>query len=212
MKARIILISLAAGLCTVVCSAQSRNFRLGKWTEIHTAILKELSTSYVDSLPVDAIERRGVDAMLSGLDPYTVYIPAEENEDLQLMISNTYGGIGAVIYKPDVNGNVIINEPYEGSPAHRYGLRCGDEIMQIDTTSVIGLNSQQCSERMKGEPGTKVRFKVKKVVPAFRPSLRHSSTLTCSMCSLMWSAVRCSAVSVCIGNVSHALRQTSGKV
>ncbi len=163
MKERIILISLAAGLCTVVCSAQSRNFRLGKWTEIHTAILKELSTSYVDSLPVDAIERRGVDAMLSGLDPYTVYIPAEENEDLQLMISNTYGGIGAVIYKPDVNGNVIINEPYEGSPAHRYGLRCGDEIMQIDTTSVIGLNSQQCSERMKGEPGTKVRFKVKKV-------------------------------------------------
>ena len=79
------------------------------------------------------------------------------------MISNTYGGIGAVIYKPDVNGNVIINEPYEGSPAHKYGLRCGDEIMQIDTTSVIGLNSQQCSERMKGEPGTKVRFKVKKV-------------------------------------------------
>ena len=43
----------------------------------------------------------------------------------------SYGGIGAVIYKPDKDGNVIINEPYAGSPAVRYGLRCGDEILEI---------------------------------------------------------------------------------
>lgn len=162
MRARTIALSLAIAACTV-CGAQSRNFTLGKWTEIHSAILKELTTSYVDSLPVDKIERKGVDAMLAGLDPYTVYIPAEENEDLQMMIRNTYGGIGAVIYKPDINGNVIINEPYADSPAHKNGLRCGDEILEIDSLSVKGLTSQQCSDRMRGEPGTKVRFKVKKV-------------------------------------------------
>lgn len=162
MRARTIALPLAIMICTV-CGAQSRNFKLGKWTEIHSAILKELTTSYVDSLPVDDIERKGVDAMLAGLDPYTVYIPAEENEDLQMMIRNTYGGIGAVIYKPDINGNVIINEPYADSPAHKYGLRCGDEILEIDSSSVKGLTSQQCSDRMRGDPGTKVRFKVKKV-------------------------------------------------
>lgn len=162
MRARTIAILLAA-LPFTVCTGQSNNFRLGKWTEIQSAILKELTTSYVDSLPVDKIERLGVDAMLAGLDPYTVYIPAEENEDLQMMIRNTYGGIGAVIYKPDVNGNVIINEPYKDSPADKNGLRCGDEILEIDSVSVAGLTSQQCSDRMRGEPGTKVRFKVKKV-------------------------------------------------
>ena len=92
-----ILLSICLSAAAFACAAQSYNFKLGKWTEIQTAILRELSSSYVDSLPVDRIERKGVDAMLSNLDPYTVYIPAEENEDLKMMINKTYGGIGAVI-------------------------------------------------------------------------------------------------------------------
>ena len=125
MKRFLILILLGASLCA---NAQSTRFKLGKWTEIQTAILQELNRSYVDSLPVDRIERRGIDAMLADLDPYTVYIPEEDNEDLQMMIAKTYGGIGAIIYKPDKDGNVIINEPYKNSPAEKYGLKCGDEI------------------------------------------------------------------------------------
>lgn len=150
-------------LASVTAFGQSKNFKLGKWAEIHSAILKELGRSYVDTLNVDRIERAGIDAMLQEIDPYTVYIPEEENEDLQMMISKTYGGIGAVIYKPDENGNVIINEPYAGSPAVKGGLECGDEIMEIDGASVIGLKSAECSEKMRGEPGTTVVFKVKKL-------------------------------------------------
>lgn len=161
MKRFILLTGL---LClTLAAGAQSPRFKLGKWIEIQTAILQELNRSYVDSLPVDRIERRGIDAMLENLDPYTVYIPEEENENLQMMIHKTYGGIGAVIYKPDVQGNVIINEPYAGSPAEKYGLVCGDEIMRIDGETVIGLTSQECSEKMRGEPGTQVVFHVRKL-------------------------------------------------
>ena len=161
MKRTVLLIGLLG--VTIAAGAQSPRFKLGKWTEIQTAILQELTRSYVDSLPVDRIERRGIDAMLENLDPYTVYIPEEENENLQMMIHKTYGGIGAVIYKPDVQGNVIINEPYAGSPAQKYGLVCGDEIEAIDGQSVAGLTSQQCSEKMRGDPGTQVVFRVRKL-------------------------------------------------
>lgn len=151
-------------LClALTLGAQSKNFSLGKWTEIHAALLRELSTSYVDSLPIDKIERAGVDQMLSGLDPYTVYIPQEENQDLEMMIHKTYGGVGAVIFKPDTKGNVIINEPYLGSPAAKNDLVPADEIIAIDGTSVIGLTSAQCSEKMRGEPGTTVTLRVKKL-------------------------------------------------
>ena len=83
---RYIAILLLALAVPVAAGAQSRSFRLGKWTEIRNALLQELNRSYVDSLPVDRIERAGIDAMLAELDPYTVYIPEEENEDLKMMI------------------------------------------------------------------------------------------------------------------------------
>ena len=141
---------------------QSKDFKLGQWTEIHGAVIKELNRSYVDTLPVDKVFRAGIDAMLEQLDPYTVYIPEEENEDLQMMLSKTYGGIGAIIHKKKED-NVIINEPYFGSPAHKNGLQCGDEILEIDGLPTKGLETKESSDRMKGKPGTKVVFKVKKV-------------------------------------------------
>lgn len=143
-------------------SAQSQSFKLGQWAEIHNAILKELNRSYVDSLPVDRIMRAGVDAMLEELDPYTLYVPEEENEDFQMLMSKTYGGIGAIIHKKK-DENVVINEPYAGSPAQKYGLVCGDEIIAIDGVLTKGLETKESSDRMKGKPGTTVVFRIKKV-------------------------------------------------
>jgi carboxyl-terminal processing protease len=165
MKKNIITLFMAAAMslaASYAVSAQSQSFKLGQWAEIHNAVLKELNRSYVDSLPIDRIMRASVDAMLEELDPYTIYIPEEENEDLQMMLSKTYGGIGAIIHKKKED-NVIINEPYAGSPAEKYGLQCGDEIIAIDGNPTKGLESKESSDRMKGKPGTTVTFTVKKV-------------------------------------------------
>ena len=165
MKKNIITLFMAAAMSLAAshaASAQSQSFKLGQWSEIHNAIIKELNRSYVDSLPIDRIMRAGVDAMLEELDPYTIYIPEEENEDLQMMLSKTYGGIGAIIHKRKED-NVVINEPYANSPAQKYGLQCGDEIIAIDGKPTKGLESKESSDRMKGKPGTTVTFTVKKV-------------------------------------------------
>ena len=143
--------------------AQSRNFQLGKFVEIQNAILKELNRSYVDSLPVERMQKAAIDAMLGALDPYTVYVPAEEDEDFRLQIEKSYGGIGAIIFKPEKEGNVVINEPYAGSPCAKAGLVCGDEILEINGESVVGKDAGECSSRMKGQPGTEVKFRVKKL-------------------------------------------------
>ena len=161
MKRYIITLSMVL-MAAATLSAQSQNFKLGQWSEIYNSILKELNRSYVDTLPIDRIMRASVDAMLEELDPYTIYIPEEENEDLQMMLSKTYGGIGAIIHKK-VGENVIINEPYAGSPAEKYKLQCGDEILEIDGVPTKNLESKESSDRMKGKPGTTVIFKVKKV-------------------------------------------------
>lgn len=156
----------AALLCLGADAAvkpRSKGFEMAKWVEIQNAILKELDRSYADSIPTDRMYKAAIDAMLAELDPYTVFVSEEDNDDFQMMVAKVYGGVGAVIYKPDQNGNVIINEPYEGSPAARAGLRCGDEIVAIDSTSTHGLKTDECSSRMKGKPGSDVELLVKKV-------------------------------------------------
>ena len=162
MKRFSIIVAVAMTFFAVqTASAQSRGFKLGQWSEIYNSVVKELNKSYVDSLPVDRMMRASIDAMLKELDPYTIYIPEEENEDLQMMLSNTYGGIGAIIHKPE-GSNVTINEPYANSPAFKAGLRCGDEIIAIDGVQTKDLKIKESTDRMKGKPGTTVVFTVKK--------------------------------------------------
>ena len=141
---------------------QSQNFKNGEVLEIEHAVIKELINNYVDTVKLDEILTYGIEAMLNRLDPYTVYIPEEDQEGLEMMISGTYGGIGAIIFKRQGEG-VIINEPYQGSPAVKAGLQPGDMILSIDGQDVFNLESAECSERMKGKPGTSVNFKIRKV-------------------------------------------------
>lgn len=160
---KFIVAATLLNIAAVSASGQSKGFRMGQWLEIHSALLKELNASYVDSLPLDRIEKAGISAMLEDLDPYTMYVPEEENEDFEFMLGKSYGGIGAIIYKPSKESNVIINEPYMNSPAYKQGLVCGDEIVAIDGESVAGLAAGDATSRMKGKPGTAVVFDVKKL-------------------------------------------------
>lgn len=160
---RIIIAAVALSVAAAPAFGQSKSFKLGQWVEIQNAILKELNRSYVDSLPIDRIEKAGIAAMLENLDPYTMYVPEEDNEDFEFMIGKTYGGIGALIYKPSKESNVVINEPYMNSPAYKQGLVCGDEIVAIDGNSVVGLEAGEATAKMKGKPGTSVVFDVKKL-------------------------------------------------
>lgn len=152
---------LVATLAAEDAYAQSQNFKTGKALEVQYNILRELSAGFVDTIDIEKLTVKGINAMLGSLDPYTEYIPDENEEDLEMMRTASYGGIGAMIRKIDTVG-VLISQPYIGSPAVKYGLEPGDFILEIDGESVLPLPVDKCSERMKGQPGTQVKFLVKK--------------------------------------------------
>jgi len=161
---RIMKWALVAGLSCAVCwqaPAQSQDFKLGQSLEVEYAALKEIAQSYVDTVDFEKMITTGLRAMLATLDPYTVYISEEEGEDFELLTTGNYGGIGSLIRKAPGEG-VRIVEPYEDSPAAKYGLQPGDVILEIDGIPVYDETSEQSSGRMKGQPGTEVKFKVVK--------------------------------------------------
>jgi carboxyl-terminal processing protease len=120
--------SLMIGVTPI--KAQNANtdnkFEVSKNLEILNALVKEVEMFYVDSVDVQNTVRRGIDAMLDGLDPYTEYYPEQDMDKLKFMTSGEYGGIGSYI-RERKEGGVYVIEPFEGMPAALAGLLPGIE-------------------------------------------------------------------------------------
>lgn len=138
----------------------SSRFEVSKQLDIFNALVKEMEMYYVDTIDMRAIMRRGINAMLRGLDPYTEYIPEDELDDLKMITTGEYGGIGALIrYR---NGITVVTEPFEGMPAALAGIKAGDRILAIDDRDATGIADNKVSEMLKGLPNTKLKLKIQR--------------------------------------------------
>ena len=141
-------------------ATRSNKSDISRNLNIFNSIYKELQINYVDTIDANKTIRKAIDAMLMEIDPYTEYIPEEDQEAFRLISTGEYGGIGSVIMQR--NGNVYISEPYEGSPAQKAGLRPGDLIMVVDGDTVLGLTTDKVSNKLKGQAGTNLSITVKR--------------------------------------------------
>jgi carboxyl-terminal processing protease len=141
----------------VAIGQNSNNFEIGKNLDIFSTTYKELDINYVDEIQPGELMETAIDAMLKSLDPYTVYIPESEIEDVKFITTGQYGGIGALIQKKD--DYVVISEPYEGKPAQKAGLKAGDILLEIDGKSAKGKSTSDVSSILKGQAGTSVELK-----------------------------------------------------
>ena len=154
------------GLASVNASAQKtdedHSFEIAKNLEIFHEIVSELDRYYVDTIsPAKTIET-GIQAMLRGIDPYTEYFPEKDMKDLKMITTGKYAGIGAVIRQYNGREYIYIDEPYEGMPAARYGIKGGDEILRIDGESMKGKPSSYVSDHLRGEADTKLTVTVRR--------------------------------------------------
>ena len=158
-------------LCgTMILPARAQNdFEIAKNVDIFISILRELNAKYADEISPGELTNTAIDAMLESLDPYTIYYTENEIEDVKMITSGQYGGIGALIQQYGKD-QVAISEIYENCPAQKSGLLAGDIINKVDGKSTAGKNSTDISSAMRGQPGTTVTLEV------FRPS--KNKTLT----------------------------------
>lgn len=152
-------------LVCIVFSAfkgDNRNFLLSKHLDIFHAVFRELDLMYVDTIDIAGTLETGISAMLSKLDPYTVYYPEDEEEDLKMMLTGKYAGVGAIIRYHKRYDRVVVVEPYEGMPALNAGLRAGDILLAIDGDDLKGLSVDKVSDRLRGEAGTTLTVRAKR--------------------------------------------------
>lgn len=127
-------------------------FEISKNLDIFVSLFREVNMYYVDETKPGEMMKTGIDAMLEGLDPYTNYITESEIEDYRFITTGEYGGIGASIR--EIEGKVVITEPFEGYPAQRIGILAGDVIEEVDGKKIGTKSSEEINRLLRGQSGT----------------------------------------------------------
>lgn len=156
-----------AGIVVVACGlagfkGDNRNFQISKNLDIFNSLFKELDMFYVDTIDPEKVIDAGIQAMLEQLDPYTVYYSENQSEDLKMMTTGKYAGIGSVIRFHNEKNHVVIAEPYENMPAAKVGLKAGDVLLEIDGKDLTGKTTTEVSSLLRGEAGTSFLLKVER--------------------------------------------------
>ena len=154
------LLLLPALLLALSIMAESKTTRIDKNLTIYTDVMRQLDINYVDTLNYDELIKTSINAMLRQVDPYTIYIPESEDDDLRMMTTGKYGGIGAIIMQRD--SNVYVSDPYEHMPAAESGLMAGDRFVKVDDLECHGKTTKEVSDRLRGKPGTTLTITVER--------------------------------------------------
>lgn len=158
---RILIIALPIAMITLLTvSFKDDYFEISKNLDIFATLYREVNLYYVDEIAPGDIMKKGIDAMLASLDPYTNYYPEEDIEDARFMTTGQYGGIGALIRTKDEY--IVIAEPYENSPAAKADLRAGDVVIEVEGKSTKGKTTSDIVKFLKGTPNTPVKIKIQR--------------------------------------------------
>ncbi|MBR2165644.1 MAG: S41 family peptidase [Paludibacteraceae bacterium] len=179
MNRRIVICLLSIVLCPFSLRAQERQntSRANQCIDIFTDVMRQVDVNYVDTLNYETLTETAINSMLRKIDPYTVYYPKKKDDDLRMMTTGKYGGIGSIIQQrplakgkgerskakgsKDSLATYAVN-PYEGKPAQRAGILAGDRILSVDGKSTMGLTVSEVSNNLRGEPGTTVVLEIER--------------------------------------------------
>jgi carboxyl-terminal processing protease len=135
-------------------------FLIKKNFTIFSEVYREVSLHYVDEVEPEKLMRKGINAMLESLDPYTVLVDEGQQQNMEIITRGSYGGIGLDVGYRD--GKIVVIAPMEGYSAHRKGMRSGDVITKVDGVPVGDMAPEEVQNLTTGEPGTSVTVTVER--------------------------------------------------
>lgn len=128
--------------------------------EAFTNVLALVQKTYVDDVTAGQLIEGAITGMLAALDPHSAYLPPEMYNELQVDTRGSFGGLGIEITMRD---NVLtVVSPIEDTPAHRAGIRPGDQILRIEEEFTKDMPLLEAVKRMRGPEGSSVTISVRR--------------------------------------------------
>ena len=163
----LLILAVAIGslstLCVQLCSQRRMLLKTEyqDWRKLNL-ILNQIELNYVDTIDRAKLTDAAVQAVLSQLDPHSVYLPPVEREESETSLAGGFDGIGIQFNVP--NDTAVVIEVIPGGPSEKIGLLPGDRLLQVDDKVIAGVKCPQDTmvRRMRGHAGTKVTVTVKR--------------------------------------------------
>jgi carboxyl-terminal processing protease len=132
--------------------------RLADHLRTYTALLAVVEDQYVDEVKPDKLISASIREMLRTLDPHSNFLETKEYTNLQERQKGSYYGLGITVQS--IDGNITVISPFEGTPAHRLGIRAGDIISRIDDEDARGMSIDEAVKHLRGPKGSSVRVTI----------------------------------------------------
>ena len=123
-----------------------------------TEIFGRIKKDYVEPVSDKKLLEDAVKGMLSGLDPHSAYLDAEEYQELKEGTTGQFGGLGIEVTME--NGFIKVVSPIDDTPAQKAGIKAGDLIIKLDDKPVKGMTLTEAVKLMRGKPGSKIMLYV----------------------------------------------------
>lgn len=159
-KKKRILVFLALASVLFAFKQADDYFEISKNLEIFSSVYKMVNADYVDEVKPGELMKKGIDAMLASLDPYTNYYTESQAEDALIRQSGEYGGIGCRSIR--IGEYLYITSVSKGLPADKAGLRPGDKVLEINGKSMVSKTGDDIDESLKGAPGSKAVISIER--------------------------------------------------
>jgi carboxyl-terminal processing protease len=126
-------------------------------------VWSKVTESYLERTKIDPQDLLygAIKGMVEGLgDPYTVFLPPDENKEFLLSLSGTYEGVGIELDIRDER--LVVVSPIANSPASKAGVRPGDIITYINDDEASRLSIQEAVKKIRGKADTQIRLMVER--------------------------------------------------
>ena len=126
------------------------------------SVLKLIKDEYVDTVSLGRLEEKALEAIAKGLDPHTLYIPAEKLAEVNEPLDGEFSGIG--VHFNVTNDTVVVISTVPGGPSVKVGIMPGDRIVTVNGKKVAGIKMDQDSivKKLRGPNGSKVKVGIKR--------------------------------------------------
>jgi carboxyl-terminal processing protease len=123
-------------------------------------VYKEVALNYVDDIDMDKFVKAGIDGMLSTLDPYTVFYDEDSRDQIDLITTGKYGGVGITV---EIRDSILrVTDVMSGYEAQRKGIRVGDKIIEIDGQNTLTMDVTKLRYAIRGPVGTPIQVKIER--------------------------------------------------